>query len=425
MRGELVAVVRWFGVATEPRWMWWCALDVEQSVVASAVEMVVRCGGDGEGDGGVEVEMKMWWRWCRLWWPTTAVAGAAPKILESVCVVASTNVISAPREPFVFKQDHGVNPPHIDEINSDSTTTHSDISLPDYEVFYFDDDHIEEISNGSTTTHSDISLPDYEVFYFDDDHIEEISSGFTTTHSDISPSEYDSFIFDLSKDQFPPTDRSDFTHEENLPDPGELVSILNSRIRENLVNLPVEDDHTPLLAYVVWIFLAYLTFVNLGYLIEVADGKKVEVDRVIRNCKLELGTSLFTINLIPLGHGSFDMIVGMDWLSEHKAEIVCHEKVVRIPLESDEILIVQGERTPRIAKALSNVKDLSGLPPQQQVEFRIDLVPRATPVAKSPYRLAPLEMRELSAQLQELELNKLTIKNRYPLPRIDDLFDQL
>nr|GEY89747.1 hypothetical protein [Tanacetum cinerariifolium] len=117
------------------------------------------------------------------------------------------------------------------------------------------------------------------------DHIKEISSGSTTTHSDISLPEYDSFIFDLSNDQFPPTNRSDFTHEEfgdelahiisppeydcfyfrNLPDPGELISILNSGIRENLssttcVNLLVEDDHAPLLAYVVWIFLAYLTY---------------------------------------------------------------------------------------------------------------------------------------------------------------------
>nr|GEY00707.1 reverse transcriptase domain-containing protein [Tanacetum cinerariifolium] len=100
----------------------------------------------------------------------------------------------------------------------------------------------------------------------------------------------------------------------------------------------------------------FLDFVNPGYLIEVADGKKIKVDRVICNCKLELRTSLFTIDLIPLGHWSFDVIVGMDWLSEHKAEIVCHEKVVRIPLESGEILIVQGERTPRIAKDLSNVK---------------------------------------------------------------------
>nr|GEZ62363.1 hypothetical protein [Tanacetum cinerariifolium] len=109
--------------------------------------------------------------------------------------------------------------------------------------------------------------------------------GSTTTHSDISLSEYDSFIFDLSNDQFSPTDRSDFTHEEfadelahiifpleyncfyfrNLPDPGEWITILNFRIRENLssttrVNLPVEDDHSPLLAYVVWILLDYLTY---------------------------------------------------------------------------------------------------------------------------------------------------------------------
>nr|GFA53382.1 hypothetical protein [Tanacetum cinerariifolium] len=106
----------------------------------------------------------------------------------------------------------------------------------------------------------DNSFPEFENFCFD---LEEISSGSTTTHSDISLSEYDSFIFDLSNDQFPPTDRSNFTHEEfadelahiisppgydyfyfrNLPDPGEWISILNSGIHENLssttrVNLP-------------------------------------------------------------------------------------------------------------------------------------------------------------------------------------------
>nr|GEZ22507.1 hypothetical protein [Tanacetum cinerariifolium] len=85
----------------------------------------------------------------------------------------------------------------LEEISSGSTTTHSNISLPDYEAFYFHDNHIEEISSGSTTTHSNISLPDYEAFYFHDNHIEEISSGSTTTHSDISLSEYDSIIFDL------------------------------------------------------------------------------------------------------------------------------------------------------------------------------------------------------------------------------------
>nr|GFA41016.1 hypothetical protein [Tanacetum cinerariifolium] len=128
------------------------------------------------------------------------------------------------------------------------------------------------------------SLPEFENFCFDLEEIK-ICSGSTTTHSDISLSEYDLFIFDLSNDQFPPTDRSDFTHEEfadelahiispskydcfyfrNLPDPGKWIPILNFGIRENLssttrVNLPVEDDHSPLLAYGVWIFLAYLTY---------------------------------------------------------------------------------------------------------------------------------------------------------------------
>ncbi|GJU13502.1 putative reverse transcriptase domain-containing protein [Tanacetum coccineum] len=166
------------------------------------------------------------------------------------------------------------------------------------------------------------------------------------------------------------------------------------------------------------------SIVNPGYVIEIADGKSVEVDRIIRDCKLEPGNSLFTIDLIPLGYGSFDVIVGMDWLSKNKTVIVCHEKVVEIPIEKNGILRVHGERTVGAAKALMNAKvdeprisdipvvqdfadvfpeDLLGLPPQQQVEFRIDVIPGATPVAKSPYRLAPSEMQELSGQLQELQ----------------------
>ncbi|GKA67795.1 hypothetical protein Tco_0767712 [Tanacetum coccineum] len=77
------------------------------------------------------------------------------------------------------------------------------------------------------------------------------------------------------------------------------------------------------------------------------------------------------------------------------------------------------------------LEDLSGLPPSHKVEFHIDLILGAMPVAKSPYRLSPTELKELLNQLKKLqdkdyrELNKLTIKNRYPLPRIDDLFDQM
>nr|GEW34055.1 hypothetical protein [Tanacetum cinerariifolium] len=97
-----------------------------------------------------------------------------------------------------------------------------DNSLPKFENFCFD---LEEISSGSTTTYSDISLLDYEAFYFFDDHIKEISSGSTTTHSDISLSEYDSFILDISNDQFPPTDRSDFTNEEFADELAHIISL--------------------------------------------------------------------------------------------------------------------------------------------------------------------------------------------------------
>ncbi|GJR90488.1 putative reverse transcriptase domain-containing protein [Tanacetum coccineum] len=145
--------------------------------------------------------------------------------------------------------------------------------------------------------------------------------------------------------------------------------------------------------------------------------------------------------------GSFDVIIGMDWLSKYQAVIVCSEKIVRVSF-GNEILIV------RVFP-----ENLPSIPSTRQVEFQIDLIPGATPVAWAPYRLAPSKMKELLGQLQDLsdkgfirpssslwgapvlfvkkkdgsfrmcidyrELNKLTMKNRYPLLKIDDLFDQL
>ncbi|GKE69361.1 hypothetical protein Tco_1527433 [Tanacetum coccineum] len=152
--------------------------------------------------------------------------------------------------------------------------------LPESKTFCFD---LEENSSCSTTTRSDYSFPDYEVFYLDDDYVEENSSGSTTPHADFS--QYDSFIFDLSINSCPPADRSDCYHEKfaselahiispleydcfyfkSEPDPGELTSIVDSGIRKNVlsttnVNVTFEDDQSPLLAYVVWIFLNFLTY---------------------------------------------------------------------------------------------------------------------------------------------------------------------
>ncbi|GJT02302.1 putative reverse transcriptase domain-containing protein [Tanacetum coccineum] len=157
---------------------------------------------------------------------------------------------------------------------------------------------------------------------------------------------------------------------------------------------------------------------------------------------------------------SFDVIIDMDWLSNHKAEITCHEKVVRIPLPDGKVLRVLGEKQEETARFLMGAK--ADDKKQEEIVVVRDfpkLIPGATPVAKSPYRLTPFELEELSGQLKELqdkgciwpslspwgapvlfvkkkdgsfrmcidyrELNKLTVKNRYPLPRIDDLFDQL
>ncbi|GKE34979.1 putative reverse transcriptase domain-containing protein [Tanacetum coccineum] len=79
------------------------------------------------------------------------------------------------------------------------------------------------------------------------------------------------------------------------------------------------------------------------YEIKIASGQLVETDKVIKGCKLEIEGHVFDIDLIPFGHGSFDVIIGMDWLSNYKAEIICHEKVVRIPLPDGKVLRVVGE----------------------------------------------------------------------------------
>nr|GFB22230.1 hypothetical protein [Tanacetum cinerariifolium] len=140
--------------------------------------------------------------------------------------------------------------PHDSELVSLEA---AEIIIPEVEEIEGDNLREKLLNSSSTSPKSFLeetntfhnSLPEFENFYFD---LEEISSGSTTTHSDISLSEYDPFIFDLSNDQFTPTDRSDFANEEFNPP---------STTR---VNLPVEDDYSPLLAYVVWIFLAYLKY---------------------------------------------------------------------------------------------------------------------------------------------------------------------
>ncbi|GKF26011.1 putative reverse transcriptase domain-containing protein, partial [Tanacetum coccineum] len=87
-----------------------------------------------------------------------------------------------------------------------------------------------------------------------------------------------------------------------------------------------------------------------------ASRQLVEIDKVIKGCKLEIEGRVFDIDLIPFGHGSFDVIIGMDWLSNYKAEIICHEKVMRIPLPGGKVLRVLGERQEEKARLLMSAK---------------------------------------------------------------------
>ncbi|GKA26369.1 putative reverse transcriptase domain-containing protein [Tanacetum coccineum] len=202
---------------------------------------------------------------------------------------------------------------------------------------------------------------------------------------------------------------------------------------------------------------------NIVTAVELADGRTSETNTVLRGRTLGLLGHPFNIDLMPIDLGSFDVIIGMDWLAKNHAVIVYDEKIVHIPYEN-EILIVQGDKSEKEKKStlsiiscvkgpikvlgerLSSIswakivydegkqRRVEGEATQRRADF-----PGAAPVARASYRLARSEMEELSTQLQELskkdgsfrmcidyhELNKLTVKNRYPLPRIDDLFDQL
>nr|GEU47231.1 reverse transcriptase domain-containing protein [Tanacetum cinerariifolium] len=178
------------------------------------------------------------------------------------------------------------------------------------------------------------------------------------------------------------------------------------------------------------------------YNIKRADVNLISTNIVIQGCTLTLLNQPFEIDLMPIKLDSFDVVIGMDWLSKYHAKIICDEKVVHISIE-DETMIIRGNQSRTRLSLISCIKteryiykgcqvfiaqvmekksdekqlenipavrefpdvfpgELPGLPPVCQVEFQIDLIPGAAPVARAPYRLAPSEMHELSNQLQEL-----------------------
>nr|GEV54852.1 reverse transcriptase domain-containing protein [Tanacetum cinerariifolium] len=136
------------------------------------------------------------------------------------------------------------------------------------------------------------------------------------------------------------------------------------------------------------------------YDIEMADGNLVTTNTVIKGATLTLLNQPFEIDVMPIKLGSFNVVIGMDWLSKYHAKILCDEKDVHIPIDSETLIIPEEEvkreenRRYPVVREFPNVflEDLPGLPHIRQVEFQIELILGAVPVAHVPYRLAPLEM---------------------------------
>ena len=242
---------------------------------------------------------------------------------------------------------------------------------------------------------------------------------------------------------------------------------------------------------------------ELPYLMEIStptNGKSLETDKVCKGCEVMICDRMYPVDLISLAISGYDVILGMDWLSQHYVQIDCKSKDIRLCVPGENVLehnfkksngalgVISGEKVGKclrngamgfVAYIVNKPKDkvhmeqvpivgefqdvfpeeLNTLPPSRDIEFVIDLLPGSAPISKSPYRMAPAELQELKVQIQELlkqgfvrpstspwgapvlfvkkkdgtlrmcidyrGLNQITIKNKYPLPHIEELFDQV
>ena len=230
--------------------------------------------------------------------------------------------------------------------------------------------------------------------------------------------------------------------------------------------------------------------------VSVPNGDTMISERIVPGRRLVIQNKDFPVDLIVLGIHDFDIVLGMDWLSKHRSTLDCYKKQVRLVRPEEPGVIFRGIRreiAPGLINAMTASKmlqkgchgylefvvdrrqegtrmedipivkespyDISGLPPDRAIEFVNELIPRTEPISIPPYRMAPTELKELKAQLEELlskgfirpstspwgapvlfvkkkdgslrlcidyrQLNRATIRNQYPLPCIDELFDQL
>ncbi|TYK22181.1 ty3-gypsy retrotransposon protein [Cucumis melo var. makuwa] len=170
----------------------------------------------------------------------------------------------------------------------------------------------------------------------------------------------------------------------------------------------------------------------------------------VKACQVEVANHMLDVTLLVLDMQDFDVILGMDWLSANHASIDCFRKEVVFNPPSRTSFKFKGAGIVCIPKVISAMKaskllsqvvreytdvfpdELPGLPPPREIDFAIELEPYTAPISRAPYRMALAELKELKKKdglmrlcIDYRELNKVTVKNHYPLPRIDDLFDQL
>jgi hypothetical protein len=237
-----------------------------------------------------------------------------------------------------------------------------------------------------------------------------------------------------------------------------------------------------------------------SWLVRLAIGTKRKVNEIVKSCLMDMNgmNTWADLNIFPLG--SYDCLIGMDWLDQHHALLECHKKTFTCLDEEGKLRKVQGiprevtireisalqlkkcyrkgcqifaahmEETPRdkvpnledyaVLEDFEDVfKEVPGLPPRRDIDFSINIMPGVAPVSKTPYKMSTPELKELQMQLEELlmkgyicpsvspwgapvlfvkkkdgtlrlcidfrQLNKVSVKNKYPLLGIDDLFDQL
>ncbi|GJX29127.1 putative reverse transcriptase domain-containing protein [Tanacetum coccineum] len=183
--------------------------------------------------------------------------------------------------------------------------------------------------------------------------------------------------------------------------------------------------------------------IDTFYDIKMADRNLVSTNTVIQGCTLTLLNKSFEIDLMPIKLDNFDVVIGMDWLSKYHAKILCDEKVVHIPIDGETLIIQVTKKKKSDEKRLEDIlvvrefpevfpEDLLGLPPvRQELSNQLqELADRGfIRPSTSPWGAPVLFVKKKDGTFRMCidyrELNKLIVKNRYPFPRIDDLFDQL